>query len=151
MAGGKLGLVSLGMTRARTHHAYSRSSNRGQPYEDFFCLTPIGVRVGYASPKLVRLAGHSRLLGLVVWISSANPIYAVAGIRPGAALAATEAKLHGGNLFHIGINLWYLARWRSVTAIFKVRHGLVQEIGIANEQLTRTHEAEHAFLTSGFA
>jgi hypothetical protein len=27
------------------------SSNRGKKYEDFFCLTPIGVRVGYGSPN----------------------------------------------------------------------------------------------------
>jgi inactivated superfamily I helicase len=130
---------------------YKHSSNRRTRYEDFFCLTPIGVRVGYASPKLVRLAPHrqqKRLRGRVVWASTANPFYAIAGIRAGATLSAAQAKLPKGNLFHIGLNDWYLAPVGSVTAIFKVRQGVVQEIGISDKALTRTPKTQRSFLTS---
>ena len=54
LSGQTLGLVKLGMTRAQARHAYTHSSDRGKRYEDFFCLTPIGVRVGYASPALLK-------------------------------------------------------------------------------------------------
>ena len=54
MTGTTIGQIELGMTRSRARFLYRRHSNRGKQYEDFFCLTPIGVRVGYASPKLLR-------------------------------------------------------------------------------------------------
>jgi hypothetical protein len=43
------------MTCPRAEYLYRRHSDRGTKYEDFFCLTPIGVRVGYATPKLFRI------------------------------------------------------------------------------------------------
>ncbi len=151
VSGVKLGLVSLGMTRKQARHAYTHSSTRGKRYEDFFCLTPIGVRVGYASPKLLRLlppGQRKRLAGRVVWISTSNPYFAIKGIRQGSALAATEAKIHGGNLFHVGLNFWYLAPAGTVTAVFKVRAGVVEEIGIAEKGLTRTKKSRLSFITS---
>ena len=65
LSGTTLGLVRLGMARAQARRAYTKSSNRGKKYEDFFCLTPIGVRVGTARPSFpeVRQACH---LGLYV-------------------------------------------------------------------------------------
>ena len=53
MTGTSIGQITLGMTRTRARYLYRHHSNRGKQYEDFFCLTPIGVRVGYASPKLL--------------------------------------------------------------------------------------------------
>ena len=151
LTGDRLGLAQLGMTRAQATHAYTHSSTRGRQYEDFFCLTPIGVRVGYASPKL--LAGLSRsesrqLQSQVVWASTSNPYYAIAGIRPGATLAAARHSLPGGNVFPIGLNDWYVAHTASTTAVLKVRHGIVEEIGIADPRLTRTTGAERALMHS---
>jgi hypothetical protein len=34
------------------------------------------------------------------------------------------------------------------TAVFKVRGGIIEEIGIADKQLTKGHKAQVAFLTS---
>ena len=48
-----LGRAKLGMTRAQAQAAYSLSSARGNHYEEFFSLTPIGVRVGYTSNELL--------------------------------------------------------------------------------------------------
>jgi hypothetical protein len=151
IAGRTLGLVTLEMTRKRAHRVYRHSSDRGKPYEDFFCLTPIGVRVGYASPSLLRtLPGRQRhrVAGRVVWASTANPYYAINGIRPGATLTAAQGRLPHGNLLHVGLNDWYLAPAGASTAVLKVRHGIVQEIGIANQQLTRGRHAQHTFMTS---
>jgi len=51
-------------------------------------------------------------------------------------------------VFHIGANSWYLAPNGPSTAVLKVRHGIVEEIGIAVKQLTRGRSAELRFLES---
>jgi hypothetical protein len=151
LSGGALGLVHLGMTRAQARKAYTQSSNRHSRYEDFFCLTPIGVRVGYASPKLLRTLPRRRrpaLESAVVWISTANPYYALRGVTPGATVAAASRRVRLGKPFHIGANSWYLVSNRSATGVLKVRHGIIEEIGIAERQLTRSRRADRAFLRS---
>jgi len=147
-----LGLVRLGMTRAQARHAYSHSSNRGRRYEDFFCLTPIGVRVGYASPKLLgrmprRRRGRYR--GRIVWASTSDVHFAVDGVRPGTTVRAARRMIHHlGMPFEVGLNDWYLARIAGATAVLKVRHGVVEEIGIADLALTRTRAADRIFVHS---
>jgi hypothetical protein len=150
--GRRLGRVRLGMTRAQARRAYRRSSDRGRRYEDFFCLTPIGVRVGYASPKLLRTLAprqRRRWAGRVVWASTSNPYYALQGIRPGAQLARAARRLHTGKGFHIGANWWYFAPYaKGARALLKVRRGTVQEIGVASAALTKGRKAQASFLTS---
>jgi hypothetical protein len=141
--GTTLGLVRLGLTRKQATKAYTKSSNRGQKYEQFFCLTPEGVRVGYGSPKVAR-AFRSK----IVWISTASAFYAVKGVRVDATVAAAGKKLKLGKEFVIGANDWYLAADGSVTAVLKARKGVVQEIGIAAKALTKTRTAQRKFLTS---
>ncbi len=143
MHGSSLGLVHLGMTRAAAGRAFTRSSSRGQRYEQFFCLTPIGVRVGYGSPKLPRV-----YRGRVVWISTSSAFYAVDGVRVGATVAAAGKRLKLGKVFVIGRNDWYLARVGSVEAVLKVRGGIVEEIGICERALMKTRAAQRTFLTS---
>jgi hypothetical protein len=138
-----LGLVKLGLTRKQAERAFTHSSSRGQKYEQFFCLTPVGVRVGYGSPKLPR-----RYRARVVWISTASAFYAADGVRVGATVAAAGKKLKLGKVFVIGLNDWYLARFGSVTAVLKARHGVVEEIGIGVAALTKTRSAQRTFLTS---
>jgi len=149
--GRRLGRLMLGMTRARAHHVYRHSSNRGRRYKDFFCLSPSGVRVGYASPKLLRtlpLHDRRRLHGRVVWISTANPYYSLRGIRPGSRLAVATRRLHLGKGFHVGANWWYFGPNRQSTALLKVRHGYVEEIGIAIKALTQGRRSQLRFITS---
>jgi hypothetical protein len=151
LSGEKVGQVKLGDTRTQAQKAYSHSSGRGQRYEEFFCLTPIGIRVGYASPKALAIlpAGQrSKLKGHVIWISTASAYYAIDGVRPGATIATAAKKLKLGTPFRIGSNDWYLASIGSVTAILKVRHNLVQEIGIADKQFTHGRAEQRTFLTS---
>jgi alpha-tubulin suppressor-like RCC1 family protein len=150
LSGRTLGPLRLGMTRGQARGAFAHSSDRGQPYEDFFCLTPNGVRVGYASPKLIAALPRSErgIAGRVVWVSTANRYYGVEGIRPEAPLAAAARVLRLAAPLHIGLNYWYLAPAGAVTAVLKVRHGVIQEVGIADKRFTATRAMRLIFMTS---
>jgi hypothetical protein len=147
-SGNTLGTITLGETRRAVEHAFTHSSTRGTRYQQFFCLTPRGVRVGYNSPKLDRRYPQLGTRQRVIWISTASAFYAIGGIRPGATVIAAAHQLHVGTVFVVGLNDWYLAPDGPATAIFKARHGLIQEIGIAAKELTRGRKAQRAFLTS---
>jgi hypothetical protein len=139
------------MTRAQVDVAYPLHSTHGKRYEEFFPLTPDGSRVGYASNKLLSTLPsqtRERLRGTVVLALTANPYYALAGIRPGATLAAARLKLGAGDMFQIGLNLWYLRSFASWTAVLKVRQGTVQEMGIADGNLNQNRAAQRRFITS---
>jgi hypothetical protein len=151
VSGTTIGLARLGMTQHQARHAYTHSSNRGFQFKDFFCLTPFGIRVGYASPKLLKtLPRHQRrrLAGRVVWISTDNARYAIKGIRAGATLTTARLALPHGDYFRVGKNYWYLAPAGTTTAVLKVRHNIVEEIGIADKHLTRSHKANRNLMTS---
>ncbi len=147
LAGTRLGLIKLGDTRAQSEHAYRHSSRRGSADEDFFCLTPIGLRVGYASSKLP--AARKDLQSRVIWISTASAFYAIDGVRTGATVTAAAKILRLGKVFHVSANNdWYLAPAGRATAVLEARGGIVQEIGIADKRLTKRRIAERTFLTS---
>jgi hypothetical protein len=149
--GTALGPVKLGDTKAQAHRAFTHSSTRGRQYQDFFCLTPIGIRVGYASPAALSSLPkneRSKLAARVIWISTSSAFYAIDGIRPGATLAAAAKALTLTKVFPIGLNDWYLAPAGAATAVLKVRYGIVEEIGIGDRTLTRGRTAERAFLHS---
>jgi hypothetical protein len=141
LSGGTLGLIVLDASRSREHYLYRHHSDRGKRYEDFFCLTPIGVRVGYGSPKLLKILSKTlrkQLLNRVVWASTSNPHYSIGGVRPGESIVTASAALHPLPVIHIGLNHWYLAVQKRSTAVLKVRGGVVEEIGIATNRLTKT-------------
>ncbi len=151
VSGTAIGLAHLGMTRAQILHAYTKSSTRGAQDKEFFCLTPYGLRVGLASQKLVGALPHSEQTALkdrVVWISTDNARYAVHGIRAGATLTAAQHALPHSYYFRLGANYWYLAPDGKATAVLKVRHNLVEEIGIADKQLTGSHKADRTLMGS---
>lgn len=151
LSGRRLGALRLGMTRSQARRAFTRSSDRGKRYEDFFCLSPIGVRVGYASPKLVRTLSpteRGRVRGRVVWASTANRFYSLGGVRPGMTLTRARRRLALGRGFHVGLNWWYFAPNGRSRGLLKVRHGVVEEIGIAEAAVTNGRRAQWVFLTS---
>jgi predicted outer membrane repeat protein len=144
-------VLRLGMTRKQARHADVHSSTRGRKYQDFFCLTPRGIRVGYASPKELNTLSPSDSAALkdrVIWVSTASEHYDVRGVRPGATIAAAGKRLKLEPPFQVGKNTWYLAPNGASTAVLKVRHGVVEEIGIGDKRLTQTRKAARAFLTS---
>jgi hypothetical protein len=151
LAGATLGPVRLGMTRADARSRFARVSLRGRRYMDFFCPAHNGIRVGYPSPKLLHSLSHTaqrRVRGRVVLVLTANPHYALHGVRPGARLKKVARRLRVGKGFHVGLNWWYLTHNGSSHGVLKVRHGVIEEIGIANPRLTHTRRAALKFLKS---
>jgi len=151
LAGRALGRVRLGMTRAQSLRLYVDSSSHGKRYEEFFPLAGGKVRVGYASPRLLKTLSSSdrhALQDQVVLALTANPYYALRGVRPGASLLTAAQTLHTGAVFHVGLNDWYMAPDGVSTAVLKVRHGVVEEVGIAPATLTQTRQAQRTFITS---
>ena len=131
------------MTPTQARHSYTKSSNRGAHFEDFFCLTPIGVRVGYGSPRLPKVDRDK-----VIWASTSSAFYAVDGIRVGATVSAATKALKLTRPLKVGLNTWYLAPEGSANAVLKTRGGLIQEIGIGDKSLTNSAKADKNFLRS---
>jgi len=151
LRGTRLGPLALGMSRAAARHRFRKFSTRHRRYMDFFCLTPTGIRAGYASPKLLRglRAGQRRRLrGRVVLLLTSSSYYAIRGLRPGASLAAARRVLRLTGRIRVGANDWYLAPFGSARAVLKVRHGVVEEIGITYKWLTASRRADSRFLRS---
>ncbi len=151
LRGKTLGLARLGMTHAQVHRRYRFSSDRGKRFEDFFCVAPVGVRVGYASPRLLRGLSRSlrvRYRGRVVWISTSDRIYSARGVRPGARLSRARRQLHLGPGIHVGLNWWYFGPASDARVLVKVRHGVVEELGIAVGALTTTRAEQRRFVHS---
>jgi hypothetical protein len=138
LSGRTLGLVRLG-----------KSSNRGRRYMDFFCLTPNGIRVGYPTAHFLKTLSRSlrrAVTGKAILALTANPDYTLRGVRPGARLAKVTRRLRAGRAFHIGLNYWYLTPNGQSSGVLKVRHGIIEEIGIADKRLTRGRRAGRRFL-----
>ena len=140
LAGTTLGPLKLLMTRSAARRHFYRYSLRGRRYMDFFCPSHGGIRVGYASPSLLRALNRRqarKVRGRAVLLLTADRHYALRGIRPASRLSAARRHLHGlGRGYVIGLNHWYIARAGSAEAVLKVRHGEVQEVGIADRSLT---------------
>ena len=85
-----------------------------------------------------------------MWASTANPFYSLRGIRPGQRLVSAAQRLRVGNDLQVGLNTWYFAPNGSTTTLLKVRHRIVEEIGIADKALTRGRRAQRRFIDSFF-
>ena len=139
LSGSTLGLVRLGMTRQQARSAYARSRLTSRPHQDIFCMTPSGVRVGYATwrqLKTLRAGRSAALAGRVVWVTTSNARYATNGVHPGASLAKAKGLLRGAKKVASGRNDWYLIRSRASTLLIEVRGGVVREVGVASNLLT---------------
>jgi hypothetical protein len=151
LSGTELGPVRLGMTRAQVRRAFVSSTTRGRRHMDFFCLTPLGVQVGYPSRALLHALGPSqqhRVRGRVVLALTGNRHYALRGVRPGARLSSVAHRLGVGRGFRIGPNRWYLAPNGASNLVVEVRNGVIKEIGIADRRLTHPSRAAVRFIKS---
>jgi Putative Ig domain len=141
LTGSTLGLIKLGMTRNQVRTAYRRSSATSSRYQDLFCLTPTGVRVGYPSPSLLDTLTSSlrkKLAGHVIWATTANRHYSFGAIRPGVKLATAKRAMATATRVVVGRVAWYFLTERSVTVLLQIEGGLVRELGIVSKQLTET-------------
>ena len=153
LAGYSLGPIRLGMTRAHVRRILGKFSTRHRRYMDFYCLYPTGIRAGYPSPNLLSslpARERSRIKGRAILVLTSASYYSLRAIRPGATLTDAAHVLKIGKPYHIGLNYWYLAPDGAARAVLKVRHGIVEEIGIANPRLTATRRAALRFMKSFF-
>jgi hypothetical protein len=84
----------------------------------------------------------------VVWIATGNPAFALDGIRVGTKLSVAAHRLKLGKALTVGAAHWYVATAGGATVALKVRGGVVQEIGLAARQLTRSRGAQRTLLSS---
>jgi hypothetical protein len=151
LSGAKLGPLSLGISLTAAHKKLTRFHKIGYGFDDFCLYAGWGIRAAAPSGRLLReipRAKRAKLTGKIVLALTANPFYAFNATRPGALVAAVSHRLHLGKPFHIGLNTWYLAPGKAANEVFKVRKGVIQEIGIANRSLTASRSAQSRFLTS---
>jgi hypothetical protein len=151
LAGSSIGPVTLGMTRSQIRRLFPSFSTRRHRFMDFFCPTVNGIRVGYPSSALLRTLSpkqRARVRDRAVLALTANPSYAINGVHPGAKLAAVARRLKVGRPFRIGLNSWYLAPAGASRAVLKVRNGRIEEVGLADKQLTSGGVTARRFLAS---
>jgi hypothetical protein len=146
-----LGPLSLGMTRTRARQILTHSSTRGRQYFDFFCLKPIGIRAAYPSPALLRRIPRKQrraLKGKIVLLLTSDHLYALRGVHPDTKLSKVARRLRVGPRIRVGLNDWYLAPNGSSIGVLKVRHGLIEEVGLANKHLAFNSRGGRALLSS---
>jgi len=151
ISGETLGLFALRMTRAAARETLPRFDITENNFDNFCLAGGWGIRTGYPSAQLLRSLSRTvqaAVTGRVVLALTANPYYVLRGIRPGATQDAAISAVRDAKVFHVGVNYWYLAPNGSSTAVLKVRDGAVQEIGIADFQLTANPISEATFINS---
>ena len=143
--GARLGAISLGLTQARARRILPRFDIRDY-HTDNFCLSAgQGIRVGYGSSRLLgqlARAGLAKVNGRVVLALTANRYYALNGVRAGTSLTQAARRLKLAKAIHWGANDWYVIPGKTSNGVLKVRDGVVQEVGIANKQLTTGRAAQ---------
>jgi hypothetical protein len=151
LVGQTLGRFALTMTRAHARQRLRRFNITENNFDNFCLAGGWGIRTGYPSAQLLRslsAAVQAEVKGRVVLALTANPYYVLRGIRPGATQHAAIGALGDAAVFHVGLNYWYLAPNGPSTAVLKVRNGIVQEIGIADRQLTDNGGSRNTFINS---
>lgn len=143
LSGTHLGPARLGVTRAKILRAFARTKTRRKRYELFFCFTPHGLRIGLGSPRL-----PAKYRDRTVWISTSSAYYDVHGIRVGATVLAAKEHARLIGPYRVGKNDWYFTSNGASNGIFKVRHDVIQEVGIAEKSLTDTPTKQRIFVHS---
>jgi hypothetical protein len=131
----RIGPFSLGETKSAARRALTRYRVTQYGFDDFCLYAGWGIRGVYRADRLVLLL-------------TANPFYRVQGVTPGMTIASVAKRLHVGRENVVGLNDWYFAVGPQSTFVFKVRHGEIQEIGIANRQDTSTPTEQKRFISS---
>jgi hypothetical protein len=139
LRGSRLGPVGLGRRRVLLRRHLVRLSSRGRRSFDFFCLRGGGIRVGYPSARLLHSLSRRarrRVARRAILALTANRHYALHGVRPGARLASVRRRLRVGTGYRIGLNTWYIVPGKSANGLLKVRHGVIEELGLIDKRLT---------------
>ena len=149
--GKRLGPARLGRTRTGHRRLFAAASlparRRGI---DRYCLVGGGsLRIGYPTARLNRALGRSerrRVRDRAVLALTTSRRYRIRGLTRGSSVRSLRRRVRGERRFHVGRDVWYLARGRSSALAFKTRGGRVLEIGLADRRLTRTRRGSQRFL-----
>jgi hypothetical protein len=139
------------MTRAQARRRFARFELRGRRFMDFFCTGQNGIRTAYPSPRILASlspALRRRLAGRVVLILTSSRLYSLRGVPPGVPLAPVARRLRAGRPFRVGLNSWYMLADGPVRGVLKVRHGVIEEIGIADAVFGSSRREASIFFTN---
>ena len=146
-----VGPIALGLTRAHARTRLPRFATRNG-HSDNFCLARgSGIRVGYPPHAVLRAMSRGRrtdLANTVVLALTANPFYALNGVRPGMLVSVAATQLMLGRPLHLGPNWWYVVRGGDSNGLLKARHGRIDEVGVANKPLTTGRAAQIRLLAN---
>jgi dienelactone hydrolase len=146
--GRRVGPARLGRTRRHQRRLLRGKALRTRPGMDRYCATGGGsFRIGYPTRRLSR---HQRRLAKrrVVEILTSSRRFSVKGIRPGSSVKRLRGRLQGERRLRIGKNVWFRARGRSATLVYKTRGRKVRDVGIVDRRLTKGARAARRFLRS---
>ena len=149
VSGTSVGVLKLGMAQAKARHLLPRFTVTHNHFDNFCLFAGWGIRVAYPTKSLlsfVSAATSKSIKGRIVLALTANPFYNYHGIKPGAKVSALAKKVKLARVFHVGSNTWYLALARPADGIFKVRHGVIHEIGLVSRTLATTRKAQARML-----
>jgi hypothetical protein len=149
--GTAVGAFTVGLTRGDARKRLKRYHVTHNGFDNFCLYAGWGIRVGYPSNALLRTlapAARHGLKGRIVLALTANPFYALEGVRPGMKVTSVAKRLHVGKPFHVGRNYWYFVPGATARGVLKVRGGVIQEVGLASTALTGTRDAERRFIRS---
>lgn len=149
ISGSNVGVLKLGMTQSQARHALPRFTVTRNHFDNFCLFAGWGIRVAYPTKLLlanVPAAVGKSIKGRVVLALTANPFYNYHGIKPGAKVSALAKKVKLTRVFHVGSNTWYLALAKPADGIFKVRRGVIHEIGLVSRTLATTRRAQARML-----
>jgi hypothetical protein len=151
LKGATIGQLTLGLSRKAARGKLRRFGVTHNDFDNFCLYGGWGIRAGYPSAKLVRslpAKQRERVTGIVL-LSTANPFYALDGVKPGSKLTKqVRRRLHLGKAFRIGKNDWYIVSGAKADGVLKVRGSVIQEVGVADKGLLGARAAQRRFLTS---
>jgi hypothetical protein len=133
-SGTQVGPLKLAMSRGAARQMLRRYVITHYGFDNFCLYAGWGIRAAYRRNAIVLLL-------------TANPFYNLDGTTPGLTIASIAKRLRVGKPIVIGANDWYVAPGATSNYVFKVRGGIIQEIGIANKRDTSNRAAQKAFLS----
>jgi hypothetical protein len=129
-----VGPLSLGETQAKARVALRRYRVTHFGF-DYFCqYGGWGERGAYKDHRFVLLL-------------TGNPYYKLNGASVGLPIKDVKGLKLGKEIV-IGLNDWYVAQGAKSNWVFKVRDGIIGEMGITEKAQTRTAAAQRKFLSS---
>ena len=150
LIGSTLGPVRLGQSRATVRALFARVTRRGRKFMDFFCTGDNGIRVGYPRPALLRTLPRrqqSAVRGRAILILTSSRLYSLRGVTTRTRVTQVRRRLHLGRRFVVGLNDWYFVPDGSRLGVLKVRHGVIEEIGLAVRRFGASRREGRAFFT----